>query len=526
MAALALTAGRHAVYAQHGHGSAAALPDSVKQPMPLYPKALGTFAHPISSMNREAQAYFNQGFQLMYAFDKTDAIRSFREAEKRDPNCAICYWGEAWSWGSYLNGQMQTNEAPFAFAAIQKARQLAQRYANDEERALIQAMSVRYVENFDPARRREQDKAYAEAMRKVQEQFPKDADAGTLYGEALFLLEPRRGWRDIHAPNVQRILTVLEGVLAIDSRHVGACHLYIHLTEATTEPERAEACAESVGNAVPGASHLNHMPSHTWNRVGQWGDSVRANIQAWHSDQKAAIGEGFAIYPTHNLHMLLFAASMDGQGAIAIQAAKDYDKMAGDHIYPILTLIRFGRFDEVLEIARPGKERNAAAVWDFGQGYARLRRGEKDAARMHLKQLLKAADTRTGQFRFNSASNVLGILGGILEGEIYRADGEQKKAITAFERGVAKEDAMTYDEPEPLPFSARHWLGAMLVEAKDYTNAERVYREELKRHPHNGWSLFGLRGALAAAGKPTDEVEKQFEASWVRSDTWIRGSRF
>ncbi|HEY6987954.1 MAG TPA: tetratricopeptide repeat protein, partial [Bryobacteraceae bacterium] len=299
-----------------------------------------------------------------------------------------------------------------------------------------------------------------------------------------------------------------------------------HLTEATTEPERAEACAESVGNAVPGASHLNHMPSHTWNRVGRWGDSVRANIQAWHSDQKAAIGEGFAIYPTHNLHMLLFAACMDGQGAIAIQAAKEFDKMAGDHIYPILTLIRFGRFDEVLQIAKPDKERNAAAVWDFGQGYARLRRGEKDAARTHLKRLLKAADTATGQFRFNSASNVLGILGGILEGEVYRTNGEQKKAIAALERGVAKEDAMTYDEPEPLPFSARHWLGAALVEAKDYTNAERVYREELKRHPHNGWSLLGLRAALAGEGKPTGEVEQQFESSWARSDTWIRASRF
>jgi TolA-binding protein len=143
-----------------------------------------------------------------------------------------------------------------------------------------------------------------------------------------------------------------------------------------------------------------------------------------------------------------------------------------------------------------------------------------------LKKLLKAADTATGQFRSNSASNVLGILGGILEGEIYQADGEQKKAIAAFERGVAKEDAMTYDEPEPLPFSARHWLGAALVEAKDYTSAEHVYREELKRHPHNGWSLFGLRAALAGEGKPTDEVEQQFEASWARSDTWIRASRF
>jgi tetratricopeptide (TPR) repeat protein len=355
---------------------------------------------------------------------------------------------------------------------------------------------------------------------------PNNVDAGTFYGEALFLLEPRRGWRDIHSPNVQRIVGVLESVLAIDSRHLGACHLYIHLTEATTEPAKAEACADSIGNAIPGASHINHMPSHTWNRLGRWGDSVRANIQAWHSDQKAAIGEGFAIYPSHNLHMLLYAASMDGQGAIAMQAARDYDKMAGDHIYPILTLIRFGRFDEVLEIPEPTKERTAAGVWEFGQGYARLRKGDKDAARAHLHRLLDAAATATEMIRFNSARNALGTLGGILEGEIYRADGDLAKAITAFQHAVAQEDAMTYDEPEPLPFAARHWLGAVLLEAKDYANAERVYREELKNHPHNGWSLFGLKAALEGQGKPSAEVAKDFEESWARSDTWIRASRF
>jgi tetratricopeptide (TPR) repeat protein len=319
---------------------------------------------------------------------------------------------------------------------------------------------------------------------------------------------------------------VLESVLAIDSRHLGACHLYIHLTEATTEPAKAEACADSIGNAIPGASHINHMPSHTWNRLGRWGDSVRANIQAWHSDQKAAIGEGFAIYPSHNLHMLLYAASMDGQGAIAMQAAKDYDKMAGDHIYPILTLIRFGRFDEVLEITAPAKEHTAAGVWEFGQGYARLRKGDKDAARAHLHRLLDDAATATGMIRFNSARNALGTLGGILEGEIYRADGDLAKATTAFRHAVAPEDAMTYDEPEPLPFAARHWLGAALLEAKDYANAERVYREELKNHPHNGWSLFGLKAALEGQGKPSAEAAKDFEESWARSDTWIRASRF
>ena len=146
-------------------------------------------------------------------------------------------------------------------------------------------------------------------MEKVGGAYPDDLDIATLYADALFLLEPRRGTRDVNDPNVQQLHQVLESVLAKDVHHPGACHLYVHATESTVVPGRAEACAEFLGQSIPGASHINHMPSHTWNEVGRWGDSVRANLEAWHSDQKAAIGEGFAIYPEHNLHMLLYAAS-------------------------------------------------------------------------------------------------------------------------------------------------------------------------------------------------------------------------
>src|SRR5690606_28183962 len=123
--------------------------------------------------------------------------------------------------------------------------------------------------------------------RRVSEKYPDDLDAATLYADALFLLEPRRGTRDINDPRIKRLHAVLEGVLTRDPRHPGACHLYVHATESTIVPERAEACAELLGATMPAASHINHMPSHTWNRVGRWGDSVRANLEAWHSDLKA-----------------------------------------------------------------------------------------------------------------------------------------------------------------------------------------------------------------------------------------------
>jgi tetratricopeptide (TPR) repeat protein len=500
-------------------------PASFTEPIPLHTTGLGSFTRPISSASREAQAYFDQGFQMMYAFAKEDAARSFREAQKRDPSCAICFWGEAWAWGSYLNGPMTVEEAPRAYAAIQKALAIKGR-ADEKERAFIDAMAVRYVEHFDPDRRGRQDSAYAQAMRRVAEAYPNDLDAATLYAEALFLLEPRRGTRDLEDPDVRRLHGELERILAADVRHPGACHLYVHATESTTRPEKAAACAEFLGSSIPGASHINHMPSHTFNEIGRWGESVRANIQAWHSDLKAEIGEGFAIYPSHNLHMLLYAASMDGQGAIAIQAARDHAKLTGNSFYHALTLVRFGRFDEVAAVTDRPEDDISAGLWDFAQGYAHLRAGEPDFARAYLARVLKAAETSTARFRGHTAAQLLGTVGAILEGELHRAAGDLPAAIASLERAASIEDEMGYDEPEPLPFAARHWLGAALLDAKRFADAERTYREELADHPHNGWSVLGLKLALAGQGRSDPAVDQDLLESWARSDTWIRTTRF
>ena len=502
------------------------LPEQYREPIALLPEALGPYAFKISSPNEEAQQFFDQGIQLMFAFAKVDAVRSFREAWTRDPDCAICYWGEAWAWGSYLNGPMPPPEAPHAYAAVQTALDLAELHASARERAYIEALSVRYVEHFEVDKRREQDEAYAEAMRLLSERYPDDLDAATLYGEALFLLEPRRGTRDLNDPNVQRLHGVLEGVLAKDIKHPGACHLYVHATESTVAPEKAAACAEFLGDAIPGASHINHMPSHTWNEIGRWADGVVANIKAWHSDQKAAYGKGIAIYPQHNLHMLLFAASMDGQGAVAIQAGKDYHKLTGTSMYHALTLLRFGRFDEVLDVGDRPEGEVQGGLWDFAQGYAHLREGDVDFAEVYLNRVRKTAETSEAQLRFHPAETLLGVLVGILEGALHRHAGEQDAAVAAFERAVELEDALGYDEPEPLPFAARHWLGAVLLELERYAEAEQVYRDEIADHPHNGWSLFGLKTAIESQGRTDPAVDADLEASWARSDTWLRSSRF
>ena len=494
-------------------------------PIELFKTGLGTFSKPISTTNKEAQAFFDQGFQMMYAFAKPEAVRSFREAWKRDDNCAICYWGEAWAWGSYLNAPMSAADSPFAFAAAQKAVSLRDR-ATPKERALIDALAVRYVKEFRADRRADQDRAYADAMKNVSEQFPDDLEILTLYADALFLLERRSGSRDLNDPNVKRLHEVLERVLSRDVRHPGACHLYVHATESTVEPGRADACAEFLGRSIPGASHINHMPSHTWNEIGRWGDSVRANLDAWHSDLKAAVGEGFAIYPEHNLHMLLYAASYDGQGAIAMRAGKDYGKLTRSSFYEVLTMVRFGRFDEVLQVTTRPTNEVQGGLWDFATGYAYLKQGQADLAQEYLARVKRLAETSTGALRRHSAKNILGIVTGILEGEILRMAGDAGGSIAPFTRAVELEMALEYDEPEPLPFSPRHWLGAALVELKRFEDAERVYRADLKEHPKNGWSLLGLKLALAGRGMDTSGVDAEFAAAWARADTWIRSSRF
>ncbi len=508
------------------------LPPGFDEPMPLHHggKGLGPFSRPITTSSHEAQLYFDQGVQLLYAFDTRGAARSFREAWKRDPSCAMCYFGEAWAWGSYLNGPMTAPDAPRAHAAIRKALELAPGHTTEVERAMIETLALRYEPEHDPDRRRELDRAWAEAANDLYRRYPNDLDIGFLAGESLMLLQPRRGRWDIGNPEVQEIHRVLESVLAQDITHPGVCHLYIHATEPTVRPDKAEGCAEFLGQSIPGASHIQHMPSHTWNRVGRWADAVKANTDAWHSDLKADYGEGFAIYPSHNLHMLLFAASNDGQGAVAIQAADNYSNlMDGGTFYEALTRVRFGRFEELIALDDPPEGTIFRGLWDFGKGYAHLRLGDEGTARWYLHRIQTAVEEDPeDNFRGHRADQLLKVVGSILEAEILRESGDLDAAIRVLHDGGEIEDGLRYDEPEPLPFSIYTWLGDALNEAGRHAEAEEAFRHELDKHPYNGWSLFGLERALRAQGRDAeaDEVHEAFRLAWARSDTYIRSPIF
>ena len=493
-------------------------------PIELVPEAVGTRSWPITTTSARAQAYFDQGMALRWAYNVNEAARSMREAREADPTCAMCWWGEAFALGSFLNGGMSKDKAAYAHEAINAASSLSG--GTQLERDLIAAARVRYPADYRPAERRDVDKAFADAMGQVHKLYPDHHEVAVVYAVALFMLEPRRGNRDLGDPAVQRLHAVLRGVLDNDIHHPGACHLYIHATESSQDPGLALPCADYLAGTIPVASHIQHMPSHTWNEVGLWNRSVRANINALHSDARAEEGNGFTYGKVHNLHMLLFAASYDGQGAIATQAGRDYRKATGNAVYEVLTLLRFGRFDEVLERRKRPLDKISAALWDFAHGYASLRDGDRDRAVRMRDKVLKFAATSEERFRFHHANLVTGQAAHILAGEIRRADGDIEGAIESFSEAARIEDQMEYDEPEPLPFAPRHWLGAALLEAGYAAAAEGEYRTELLDHPHDIWSLTGLIAALKAQGKTDAAATEDFKASTARVDHWIRTSRF
>jgi tetratricopeptide (TPR) repeat protein len=515
---------------QHDHpggpSAAAEAPD-----MPLLETVLGPYSRPITTRSPLAQAYFDQGMQMVYAFTYSVAIRSFQEAQRQDPQCAMCFWGEALARGPFLNGTMTQANAGPAFVTAQRALSLVDGSHTPAERGLIQAMAVRYAEHHDPDLRAPLDSAYSAAMSEVYRSHQDDLDVGTLYAESIMLLDPVRALYRVDNPFVQSFHRVLEAVLERDITHPGACHLYIHATEATERPDKAEACADLLMTAIPGASHLNHMPSHTYNRLGRWASAVRSNVMAWQSDQRAEFGEGVSYAATHNLHMLFFAGAMDGQGNISHLAAKEYANQVNDgSFYEALVLHRFGRFPEILAMTTVPEQPLQRGLWDFARGYAHLRTGSRDSAEVYLARIDEAAATLppTVLMRGHTASNLLGITGNLLRAEILRADGRISEAIAAAERAVQTQDGLRYDEPEPLLFSARHWLGALLLEDGRYADAERVYLDSLEQHPHNGWSLLGLEQAIRAQGRnaDADRVQERFREAWARSDTVIRSSRF
>lgn len=518
--------------------------------VPLYDN-LGDHHYAITTDVAGAQDYFDQGLRLYYAFNHGEAIRSFQAAQALDPGCAMCYWGEALSWGPNINLPQDSASHVAAHAAVVKAVDAL----DDEtavEQALVRAQATRYAAT-PPAERAPLDSAYARAMAEVVRAHPDDPEARVLYGESLMDLRPWNYWNAEGElqPGMAAALELFQAVTEEDHEHPGACHFYIHAVEAV-HPEWAVACAERLAQLMPGAGHLVHMPGHIYIRVGRYADAIEANEHAIHADesyirdQRPGLGMYTLGYYPHNYDFMAFGAAMAGRSDMAVSSADRIPEIVPTEMIGVPGMsflqhwitrglqmrVRFGLWDEILELPAPDDDlHHAHAMWHWARGRALAARGEVAAARAELTLLLEQAAHPTLEemrMEYNLSRDILGVAEHVLRGRIAEANGDMEAAVEALREAVSREGALLYGEPPEWSIPVRHELGAVLLAADRPAEAEAVYREDLDRFRENGWSLLGLALALEAQDRTEEaaDVRARFADAWRAADVEISSSSF
>ncbi|MFT5315254.1 MAG: tetratricopeptide (TPR) repeat protein [Candidatus Krumholzibacteriia bacterium] len=512
-------------------------------------EGFGNYERPITTDSEESQRYFNQGMQLMYGFNHDEAVRSFQQAALLDDKAAMPWWGIAYCRGININDPEMNEERS---ENARKAADEAMARLDDEsavERAMVEAINMRY-EWPAPEDRFPLDEAYSKAMGSVHSQFADDPDVAALYAESLMNLQPWDYWDTDGNPKgrIEEVVTVLESVMSSHREHPGAKHFYIHAVEASQNPDRAVDAAEALADLVPGAGHLVHMPSHIYIRVGRYSEAAVSNQAAIEADRayfkNAPEPAIYAMYYAHNLHFLAFAAMMSGDFATAQKAAADLEadvpeaalqEMAGliDGIMPssLHVLIRFGKWEEILEQPDyPEWRLMSRATWAYSRSIACSALGRTDQANDEMAEFERRVEmVPEDWFVFNnSVDNILPIARAMIQGELLFRKGEREKAYAIMREGIEYEDTLVYDEPPAWMLPVRHALGALMMSDGKYAEAEKLYREDLKKNRNNGWALTGLRESLLAQGR-TDEAAKFVDpiaAAFAGADTEVTSSCF
>jgi len=510
-------------------------------------QSLGSHRFPVTTKSADAQKFIDQGMNLAYGFNHAEAGRAFAEAARLDPHCAMAFWGQALVLGPNINAPMDAADEPKALALVGQALAL-RAGASARERGYIDALSKRYEGKAE--RRAACDSAYALAMREHARRFPADLDAQVLWVESAMDLRPWNYWRPDGSPypGTAEIRAKLEEVIAKDANHPGALHFYIHLLEPTAEAQKAEAAADRLLPLMPAAGHMVHMASHIYQRVGRYADAAHSNELAIAADEdyiSQCRAQGLypmAYYP-HNIHFLWFAATMQGRSAVAIAAARKVASqvsdsalaalplLAGFRVVPWYALTRFGHWDEMLaEPAPPKANRFLTGTWTYARGLALLGKHRRDEAARVLDTLRTiAADTSLNFTLFspNTARSILAVAPEVLAGELDLSRGNAEAAVAHLQRAVLLEDALVYTEPEEWHYPPRQALGAALLAAGRAREAETVYWQDLRKHPENGWSLYGLAQAQEAQGRSAEaaETRARFEKAWAQADIKLDASR-
>jgi tetratricopeptide (TPR) repeat protein len=534
------------------------------QPMPQLPATvadwaqgaqlfagLGGFHRAVTTSSPQAQQYFDQGMRFVWAFNHDEATRSFAKAAQLDPSCAACYWGVALTVGPNYNlPAMEEPRARVAAEALRRAQESAA-HASPVEQGLIAALATRYpsAQPLGPENLEAVSRAYATAMQELTQRFPQDLDVQTLCAEAEMNVHAWKLWTadGQAAEGTAQIEARLESVLRRDPHHPGANHYYIHTMEASRHPEKALAAAERLPGMMPAAGHLEHMPAHIMQRVGNYEQAAAANRRGIAADRSylgaTSPPDYYAMYLAHNYSFLAFSAAMEGRKAETLAAVQsvvgtvplDMLLAMGDSGWNLAqqyaALVRFGLWDEAIALGAPdARAPGLTAGYLFSRGVALAARGRLEDARAALAQMRQLAATVPADAHagFNSLQDILAIAEPIVAARIAATEQHNDEALARLHEAVAAEDKLSYNEPADWFFPPRHLLGAQLLIAHRAAEAERVYREDLQRNPGNGWALYGLAAALRAQGKSRDaaRITHEFDSAWRHADLRLPASAF
>lgn len=513
----------------HAFSGAAVAEEVVPHAVPLW-EGLKGHGFTISTDDELVQAYFDQGVALLFGFNHWEAIRAFKEAQRLDPTCAICYWGEAYALGLNINAPMEEDAKEPAFAAISKARALIDN-ASELETALINALATRYspdkAADLDPL-----SQAYADAMEGVHKAYPEDLNIATFYAESIMNLSPWDYWeRDFVTPkpHIATAITAVEAVLDKKPTHPGAIHLYIHLTEPSRTPERAEPFADLLAAQLPDAGHLVHMPGHTYFRVGRYLDALQTNIEAVAADEAYLNSvEGSDIYRygyyPHNVHFVLVSAQSAGDGQMAIEFAQKLDALIPLEMVstapwvqpikaaPLFAYLQFADSEMIEGLAEPPAEMPyLKGIWHYVQSVSLAREGKLSEAGIHLAAISALrADAAILELDGQDipASTVLELSEVLVKARIAQAQDKNDEALTLLTKAVDLQGTIPYTEPPYWYYPVQQTQGAIFLEEGKHLEAVQAFRDSLMVHPNGAWSLFGLMKSQEAAGDPSADFTK------------------
>jgi tetratricopeptide (TPR) repeat protein len=510
-------------------------------------EGLGDHSFSITNVNAKSQTYFDQGLNLTYGFNHTEAHRSFKQAAKISENATMAYWGQAYALSPNINdANIDKKRRMEASVAISLAIEHLDG-ANQLEKALVDALSLRFTKNENGVIEVDNE-SYMKEMANVAEKYPDNPDVLTLYAASIMNTMPWNYWNKNLLPhnNTLKAKEALEAAILINPKHPGAHHYYIHLTE-LPYPKLAAKSGDALAPLMPGAGHMVHMPSHAYIRVGRYFDAAVANMKAIKSDEgyiSQCYSQGnypLGYYP-HNIHFLWYAATVMGDSKTAIAAAKktsekvstgqlaEMEFMQEFASIPIQAYVRFGQWNEILTIPYPGDNvKHMKLFWHYARGLSFVRKDLLVEAKEELDSLEKIIGDESYEQIFASINNSLDVAKvayHVVAGDYFAAMGNTEIASNHFKKAIINEDALTYTEPPSWHLPTRHNYGAFLLDQGKYKEAEIIYKEDLKVFWNNGWSLIGLHDSYLGQDDEAKakETKDRFEESWQYADITISRS--